>query len=255
MKLSFEHEFQQKIMTQCFQEPLEIKTVGDVNKWRTAWMQELKSWHSPYKLIIDARQLTIAPAPEVHEALTRMFKFFEGLFLKSAIAFTDNESQLVGLPCEVVKTFEDAQLKAGVRGLRNPNAPVDFRASIQIQNHFPQHVIEVSFSEDVDIKTKEQVLILKSKLTNNLMQWHSKWSLLIDCSRLTIAKDLDSEWQSMTKFLSGFFMKACVGYSPKVEQTDYPFKCFRARHKAVAGLEAEGMFMGNDAHCRTAKPK
>lgn len=240
-------------MVQSFLEPTTLATAADVNQWRSKWMQELKSWHSPYKLIVDCSQLTVEDNPVVQEAIQRMLKFFEGLFLKSIIGFSTSENPLT-LPFEILKTFEDAQIKAGVRGMRSPTAPADFRATIQFQNHFAQHVVEMSFSDDVVVDTKEQVLVLKSKLTNNLMQWHSKWSLLVDCSRVEFNPSVKEEWDKVTKFLAGFFMKTCVGYGPKVAQDTYPFPVFRARHKAVAQLEAEGMFMGNDAHCRTAKP-
>ncbi len=253
MNLKFEHEFQQKIMTQSFVEPFSIESVTDVNRWRSTWMQELKSWHSPYKAIIDCTHLKVADSPEVREALERMIKFFEGLFLKSAVGFSPHPDQVQALPFDVVATFEEAQTKAGVRGMRAPNAAVDFRSMIQLQNHFAQHVVEMSFSEDVVIQSKDQIATLKGKLTNNLMQWHSKWSLLVDCTRVEVTAEMGTEWTALMRYLSGFFMKTCIGYSPKVAAETYPFKVFRARHKAVAGLEAEGMFMGNDAQCKTAK--
>lgn len=239
-------------MIQSFLEPTTLATPTDVNQWRSKWMQELKSWHSPYKVIVDCSQLTVVSSPEVQEAVQRMLKFFEGLFLKSIIGFSTAENAPT-LPFELVKTFEEAQVKAGVRGMRSPTAPADFRSTIQFQNHFAQHVVELSFADDVVVDTKEQILTLKSKLTNNLMQWHSKWSLLVDCSRVEFHPSVKGEWDLVTKFLSGFFMKTCVGYGPKVAQDTYPFPVFRARHKAVAQLEAEGMFMGNDAHCRSSK--
>lgn len=254
MSLKFEHDYQQRIMVQSFVEPTTLATATDVNKWRSQWMQELKSWHSPYKVIVDCAKLTVADAPEVQDAIQRMLKFFEGLFLKSIVGFAPQDPK-PPLPFELVNTFEEAQAKAGVRGMRTPGAPADFRATIQFQNHFAQHVVELSFSDDVKIETKEQMVALKSKLTNNLMQWHSKWSLLVDCSRVEFTPAVKEEWDKTAKFLSGFFMKACIGYGPKGPQDSYPFPVYRARHKAVAQLEAEGMFMGNDAHCRSSKPE
>jgi hypothetical protein len=252
MNLKFEHDFQQKIMVQSFEGPTTLNTAADVNKWRSLWMQELKSWHSPYRVIVDASQLTVSDAADVQEAIQRMLKFYEGLFLKSIIAYSPADPA-PPLPFEIVTTFEEAQTKAGVRGMRSPTAPADFRATIQFQNHFAQHVVELSFSDDVLVNTKEQIVTLKSKLTNNLMQWHSKWSLLVDCSRVEFDPAVKEEWEKVQKFLSGFFLKACVGYGPKGAQDSYPFTVYRARHKAVAQLEAEGMFMGNDAHCRSTK--
>lgn len=254
MQIKFEHDYQQKIMLQSFVEPTKLARARDVQKWRSLWMQELKSWHSPYKVIVDGSNLEVDAADEVKGAVALMVKFFEGLFLKSIVAYSPHfESLKAVLPIEVVATFEEAQAKAGVRGMRSPTAPADFRATIQFQNHFAQHVVELTFSEDAVIDSLEKITTLKSKITNNLMQWHSKWNLLIDCSTVTFAPDMTTEWAKLQKYFSSFFLKACVGYSPKEGKESYPFPVYRARHKAVAMLEAEGMFMGNDAHCRSTK--
>jgi hypothetical protein len=182
-----------------------------------------------------------------------MMKFFEGLFLRSITGFGFDLAKGHNFaPFNIVSTFEDAQKEAGVRGMRDPHAPVDFRGAVQFQNHFAQHVIEMTFSEDVNIDSKEKIEIIKSKLTNNLMQWHSKWSLLIDCSRLQFSPSIKEDWGKMEKFFKGFFMKTSIGYSPLVgERDNYPFAVYRARHTAVAKLENEGMFMGNEALCRS----
>lgn len=253
MKLKFEHDFQQKIMVQSFEEPFTIDSAKAVQDWRSAWMQELRSWHSPYKLIVDCNQLTFRSSPEVDDAMARMIKFFEGLFLRSMTGYGLNPAQGHDkLPFKMVATFEDAQKEAGVRGMRDPKAPVDFRGSIQFQNHFAQHVIEMSFSDDVVIDSKEKLEAIKSKLTNNLMQWHSKWSLLIDCSRVKFDPAMKDAWTKIETYFKGFFMKVALGYSPSDSlRENYPFETFRARHAAVARLENEGAFMGNEAQCRS----
>jgi hypothetical protein len=253
MNLKFEHDFQQKIMVQSFAEPCTIDTPKAVQAWRSAWMQELKSWHSPYKLIVDCSKLTYVSTPDVDEAMSRMIKFFEGLFLRSGTGYgLDVAKGHEKLPFKMVLTFEEAQREAGARGMRDPKAPADFRESIQFQNHFAQHVVEMSFSESVVIDSKEKILAIKSKLTNNLMQWHSKWSLLIDCSNMQFDPAHKELWAQIDAFLRGFFMKAVLGYSPNdPDRSNYPFETFRARHAAVARLESEGLFMGNAAHCRS----
>jgi hypothetical protein len=258
MKINFENDFQQKIMLQSFAEPSVIASKADVTSWRSIWTSELKSWHSPYKVIVDCSHLTIHGTPEVVDALKLMLKFFEGLFLKSIVGYglTGASSQVESLPLRFVGSFEEAQTAAGVRGIRGPANKTDFRSTIQFQNHFAQHVIELSFSDDVLIDSKEKIDILKSKLTNNLMQWHSKWSLLIDCSHVEFADGIKDDWHHFTKYFASFFMKSLVGYQPKPEVTaEYPFKAYRARHKAVAMLESEGNFMGNEATCRSTAKK
>ncbi len=253
MKLKFEHDYQQKIMLQAFEETFRLDSSAAIQTWRSTWMQELKSWHSPYKLIIDCTNLIYVDTPDAQDALKRMLKFFEGLFLRSIVGYgLDPAKGHDKLPFKMVASFEDAQREAGVRGMRDPKAPVDFRGSIQFQNHFAQHVIEMSFSDDVVIDTKEKLDAIKSKLTNNLMQWHSKWSLLIDCSRVTFDPSMRESWEKMEKLFKGFFMKVSIGYSPvDSNRENYPFPTFRARHAAVAKLENEGMFMGNEAQCRS----
>jgi hypothetical protein len=253
IKISFNHDFQQKIMTQAFDEPTAIDSIASIKTWRSLWTQELKSWHSPYKLIIDCSNLSYKPSESHDREMAVMFRFFEGLFLKSVIGFGLKKSAgHEHLPFKVVDSFEDAQQVAGVRGLRAPGSPSDFRAAIQLTNHFPQHVIELSFSDDVSLDSPDKLETLKSKLTNNLMQWHSKWSLLIDCSRLQFGQEIAADWKKLETYFRGFFMKAIIGYSPKPDHRElYPFPTFRARHNAVAKLESEGLFMGNDAHCRS----
>jgi hypothetical protein len=216
-------------------------------------MQELKSWHSPYKLMIDCSNLTYLQSPETDDAMARMIKFFEGLFLKSMTGYGfDSAKGHDKLPFKMVSNFEEAQKEVGVRGMRDPSAPLDFRGAIQFQNHFAQHVIEMSFSDDVVIDTQEKLDAIKSKLTNNLMQWHSKWSLLIDCSKVKFDPSVKEPWDKMAKLFKGFFMKVALGYSPSdPKRENYPFETFRARHAAVARLENEGMFMGNEAQCRS----
>ena len=257
MHLKFEHDYQQKIMVQTFEQPYTIDTPKAVQAWRSAWMQELKSWHSPYKLIIDCSQVSFVSSPEVDAAMATMFKFFDGLFLRSCNGYgLDPAKGHEKLPFPMVSTFEEAQRAAGARGMRDPTAPADFRASVQFQNHFAQHVVEMSFSEPVVIDSKDKIIIIKSKLTNNLMQWHSKWSLLIDCSNVQFDPAFKEQWAGVDTFLRGFFMKTAIGYSPSDPvRTNYPYETFRARHAAVARLEDEGLFMGNDAHCRSKKSK
>src|SRR5690606_2603525 len=109
--------------------------------------------------------------------------------------------------------------------------PSDFRSAIQIQNHFRQHVMEVGLAGPVVISETEQVQILRSKIMNNLTQWHSKWSLLFDCTNLEIDPATHPQWELMFRAFRGFFMKDVVGYSPKGPKETYPFPVYRARHR------------------------
>jgi hypothetical protein len=85
------------------------------------------------------------------------------------------------------------------------------------------------------------------------MQWHSKWSLLIDCANLEIAPDAVPAFEKFLTVMGGFFMKAAIGYAPKGASESYPFKVYRARHRAAAELTGEGNFSGDKADCKSRK--
>lgn len=254
MKIEFENDYQKKIMQQTFSEPTHLSSAKDVQQWRSAWMQELGKWHSPYKLLLDVTQLQIS-GDDTQSALGTMLKFFEGFFLKKVIAYSTTTPEGRGydlLPFELEESEDKALEKAGMlKSMRRVAG--DFRSSVQIQNHFRQHVMELTFAEDAVIDTPEKVEIIKSKITNNLMQWHSKWSLLVDCHNLEVDPELHPHFERMFKFFGGFFMKKAIGYSPKGGKEKYPFKAYRARHRAAAELEGEGNFSGDEADCLSRK--
>ncbi len=256
MKISFDHNFQKKVMIQSFQEPTVLKTDKDVTAWRGLWMAELKSWHSPYKALIDCSNLSINHDDmQVKAALDRLIKFFEGFFLKKAVGFGYQAG--AGhevLPFKVHADENEALTEVGLNKSNLRPAGGDFRSMIQLQNHFRQHCVELSFSEDVHIDSLEKLSTLRSKLTNNLMQWHSKWNLLIDCHNVKISPDLSDEFLKMERYFKGLFLKRVIGYN-NLSRAAFPFETYRARHKAAAVLEGEGNFSGDDAICKTNVPK
>ena len=250
-ELNIENDYQHKIMTQSFAQPFTLATKADVQAWRSTWMQGLSSWHSPYKLVVDCTHLSTEDQPEVREALDLMMKFFKGFHLRKAVGFGYQKEQRHDLlPFDVLPSAEEAYIAIGLRQAPN-RQPGDFRSQIQIQNHFRTHVVEINFAEPVLIDAPEKVATLKSKLTNNLMQWHSKWSLLIDCGHLEVDPATHAEFEKAFRSLRGFFMKDVIGYSPKGAKDSYPFPVYRARHRAAAILEGEGNISGDDANCRS----
>jgi hypothetical protein len=253
VKLQIENDYQQKIMSQAFEGPATVASEADVQTWRTAWMDGLKSWHSPYKLMVDCTNLTVADDEAAKKALDRMVKFFKGFFLRDVVGFGKKAGQgHEFLPFEVKESEDEAAAAVGIR-VRTARAATDFRSTIQLQNHFRQHVIELNFSEPVKLTTKDQIATIRSKLTNILMQWHSKWSLLVDCTNLEVDAAVKADLERMLTVMKGFFMKQVIGYSPKGPKDQYPFEVYRARHKAAAVLEGEGNFSGDDADCKSRK--
>ncbi|MEZ4741647.1 MAG: hypothetical protein R3B45_04245 [Bdellovibrionota bacterium] len=254
LKAKFEHDYKNKIIYQSFDDEFLFSSNTDVAKWRTQWMQELKTWHSPYKCLIDCSKISLDPNNKtVVEAFASMLKFFEGLFLRKAIGYGfDEKKGHTALPFEVLPS-EDEAIKAIVLREKREVTPGNFRSSIQFENHFRQHVVEMSFAFEATIDSQEKLLALKSKLMNNLMQWHSAWNLLIDCTNMDISPDYKDAFIETIKYFKSFFLKEYVGYSPRSPQSSYPFKVFRSRHKAVALLENEGMISGEDANCSSRK--
>jgi len=255
MALKIENDFQQKIMQQYFDEPFVIANSKDVLKWRTEWMNALKMWHSPYKALIDCTNLDIKSDVESNKRdLERMVKFFEGFYLKKVVGFGYDVGKGHDLlPFPVYKTEEEGCKEIGIRTALQKPAAGDFRSNIQIQNHFKQHSMEITFNESVAIDSKEKLQQFRDKITNNLRQWHSKWNLLIDCSNLEMTQEVGEDFKSMVRYFSGLFLKKVVGYSPKGDKSQYPFEVYRVRHKAAAVLEAEGAFSGDEADCVSRK--
>lgn len=256
MNISFEHDYQQKILSMRFVEPTVLGSDADVMSWRQTWLNALKSWHSPYKAMIDASQLQLgleADKAAIKAAIIRMEKVLSGFFLKKAVIWGIDKEFAELMPFDFAETEDAAWETIGLRKARGPIEPMDFRSSIQLQNHFRQHVVELSFSADAVLDSKEKLQALRSKLTNNLMHWHSAWSLLIDCTHLEVQADLHADWELMVKFFRGFFLKEVLGYTPKSKDLSYPFQVYRARHNAAGRLEAEGLFSGEDADCKSRK--
>ena len=253
MKVEFEHNYQHKVMTQSFTEATTLSNEADVMEWRKQWMSSLSSWHSPYKAVIDCRNLTVASS-DLEEPLKRMVTFFKGFFLKKVIGHgLDPEKNHQLLPFEIFAEEEEALSAVGLNKQRVTGQAGDFRSAIQIQNHFQQHSVEITFSDPVSLDSKEKLEQLRSKLTNNLMQWHSGWNLIIDCSNMGCAIDIHEAFEQMVVYFRGLFLKEVVGYSPSTSKESYPFPVFRSRHRAVGQLEAEGAFSGDEADCVSRK--
>lgn len=255
--LEFENNFQKKYLVLSFKETFTIRTPKDVMTLRENWLQGLNSWHSPYKAVVDCTNLIIAPEPNNEEkivkALDRMFKLLSGLFLKKAVGFgfeKDKGHNLI--PFDVTTSKQEAFEKCGIRFKDSKKSDLDFRSSIQIQNHFNQHVMEVTFANKAVMDDLKKFGMLKSKITNNLMQWHSAWNLLIDVTELEMSEELAPHFERMVNYFQGLFLKKVIGYGPS--KSPFPFKVYRSRHRAAADLEASGHFSADEVRCRSGKP-
>lgn len=253
LKVEFEHNYQQKVMFQKVQSDSMDLTSKDILEWRSAWTKQLTSWHSPYKVLVDVTQLRLENSPKTKTALDLMLRFFQGFFLRKIVGFGLNPAAHHDLlPWSVFPTREEAEADLGVR-LAKARDPRDFRSSITLQNFFQQHCVELSFLSKTALETPDQVNILKEKMTNNLMQWHSKWTLIVDCTNLEIAPEALAPMERLLKYLKALFMKRAVGYAPAGPAETYPFPVFRSRHRAVTDIDSEGTMGGDQAECRSKK--
>lgn len=258
MKLQFEHFYQERYLVVSFAEPTVLADENDVLELRKQWTASLSGWHSPYKALIDGTKLQVkagdsSKLDEIKQSFDRTFRLLKGFFLQRAAAFGIDQQWAEILPFPLYASEEEARDALKINRKRIDRVPQSFRESIQFQNHFRQHVMELSFSDDAIIDDLEKINTLKSKITNNLMQWHSGWSLLVDCKNLEVKEELIPEFQQMLKFFQGFFMRKAIGYSPKRRGMAYPFEVFLSRHRAAAQLEAEGLFSGDDANCQSRR--
>ena len=254
MKILFDQHYQKKVMIQSFEEKTVIDSLEVVQSWRSQWMSALSSWHSPYKLLIDCENLWVAKDnPAIVAAVEKMFKFFKGFFLIKSVGFNESlEQGHAGLPVEFFSR-EQAYEKLRLGELVLDAKPGDFRSQIQLMNHFRQQTMELSFKAPVLLGSPDELEILRSKMVNNLNQWHSHWNLLIDCTALEFSPVLNEAFAHFERFFRGVFMRSVVGYSPQSPGAVYPFKVYRSRHKAVASLAVEAHLAADEANCQSRK--
>lgn len=251
LHIDFEHDFQQKLMQQRFGAGSVLHDADAVRTWRQQWMAQLSSWHTPYKALIDCQHLTLSDDAQLKEALATLVSFMQKLFLRKVVGFNRQEGCYHELlPFVVLATEAEARQELGLRTQARPRRD-DLRSQIVIQNHFRQQVVELSFSLPFVLDDDNKLAVLKSKLTNNLMQWHSKWSLLIDCANFSIEASYRQHFAELEVFLRRYFLQRIVGYNRKGSEQEFPFAAFRAKHKAALQLERDTAVSGDEAHCRT----
>jgi hypothetical protein len=253
LPIKFENHLQVRVMEVTFPEGYVIATDSDLQALKREWMGALRMWHSPYTLLFDARNFRIE-AP-MQAPFDKLVSFFKGFFMKRIVGFTDEGAAAPeGLPFPVFAGYETAAKETGLGregSLRRDLG--DLRSRIVIENDFTAHVMEVSFLAETKLETDSDVEVLKSKLTNILMQWHSPYSVVFNCANLHFSKEAIASFAKVERFLKGFFCKTILGYSPPREagKEAYPFRTFLARHLAVAQLQNEGLVSGDTANCST----
>ena len=258
MKLIFTSDYQSRVLQVSFAEGSVLKGVEDLAVWKSQWLEALKSWHSPYKALIDLSCLVVAPqqGPSLKVELEKLFAFFKGFFLQRAIAYGKLPSELEDFfPFPVYEELEEAQKAVGLRQSKTPAGGEDLRQQLHFDNHFPQRVIELTLTQPVCLDSKEKLAVLKAKLLNVLMQWHSAWTLMIDCSQLEIPREQHPAFMELLGFFRGLFMQEVLGYGTRQAKEAFPFPVYRARHLASAKVKSEIPQAGDTANCATRKAK
>ena len=258
IKLIAEADYRAKILYLSFEKGSQIKTVADVKAMKMEWLALLSSWPSPYKALIDCGQLLFKPeGPEVLAELQKLHDLLKKFFLRKAAAYALKQENKNGdFSFEVYPSQEEAVAALGIRDFsKRKSDKNDLRSLIYFDNHFKEHLVELSFTSEVHLKSSKDLKVLKSKLLNNLMLWHSSWKLLVDCSKLQIDASLFEEFALLEKFLKGFFLKEIVGYSPYSRESVYPFPLVRSRHKAILKFEGLSTEEGSLANCASRKKK
>jgi hypothetical protein len=235
MDIRFESDFRAKLLLVSFAKAYKINSQQDIDCIKDKWFEELKRWHSPYKALVDCSKLAVADSKLVHLGLEKLIKMLKSLFLIKIAGYghkPDSGHDHLGF---VVHAEQQAALKElAIRSLqRVDKKDGDFRSLIRFENYFPTNLVEISFATKVDFTTKGQVEILKSKMLNNLLLWHDKWNLLVDCSNLEIKQDLFNDFERLFKQMRGFFMLQAVGFTSHHKGASYPMKVFRSRHLAL----------------------
>ncbi len=255
MQVKFLSDYQKKILYVSFLQPTDFSSATEISQLRDLWLKELKSWHSPYRALIDGNNVYFSSDNDQdRRSLNNLFSLLEKLFLKKALGYNfTSKNNALDLPFEHVENEDIARSRFGL-DRQQESKIANFRDLIHIDNHFSQYFVEISFLEPATFDTSEKIKILKSKLTNNLMQWHSSWHLLIDGSNLEITADIVGEFESMLRFFHGFFLKETMLFGRRNRTTLLPIKELRVRHQALAILkENANGDSGADANCNSRK--
>jgi hypothetical protein len=257
MNVHFTSDYQSRVLQVSFPEGTTLASVKDIAAWKQQWLDALKSWHSPYKALIDLSHLqVVGPHDELKAELAKFFVFLKGFFLQRVVGFGALPAELRDFfPFTVHADLDEANKAVGLRQAKTPAGGEDLRQQLHFDNHFPQRVIELTFTQPVCLDSKQKLEILKSKLLNVLMQWHSTWTLLIDCSQLEIPPEHHGEFSKVLDFFRGFFMQEILGYGTRQPKEAFPFPVYRARHIASAKVKSDVPLAGDTANCSTRKTK
>lgn len=83
---------------------------------------------------------------------------------------------------------------------------------VEFENHLSARVIEVQFPDGLGIANTEDLNQLKAAWSDNLKRWHSPYSCLFDCRKLSVSQEMRPEFEKLIAFFKKFFMKSIIGF-------------------------------------------
>lgn len=244
LSLEFEPDFGRKVLWITFSSPTVMHQKEQWQDLKSRWCQELKLWHTPYKVLLDMSLVTFGSNHQDQlKSLQRTLQFFKGFHLKKAVIYGLPYDQ--DLPCA---NFMQKQAAMDYLGLRSSQSSLPsnqedhrklFRSSLVIYNHLQENTVELVLSQQTPLLTDWHVELIRSKLTNNLMQLHGSWWLLIDVSLVDQLSDSSLKpLRRMIRFFQGFFMVGAVAYGKVFNSSfDEKLRFFKTKHRALNDLK------------------
>ncbi len=111
---------------------------------------------------------------------------------------------------------------------------------INFEHHLSERVMEIHFENGFQASSKADIEELKNEWSKALKRWHSPYSCLFDCRKLSIAQECTEDFTRLFPFFKNFFMKKVVGFVGEGENTDIPEIPF----EVFAGYEAAAQKTG-----------
>ena len=251
--IRFENHFMERVMEITFPEGFVLEKDEDLKYLKNQWTRNISLWHSPYTCLFDLENVQISESQK--QPFLKLLDFFKRFFMKDFIAYTPSNPFSDRIELKVFSSFDEALSKTRLGIEKKSREPTDLRSSIQIENDFQSHCMEISFLVDTTFKDSKDIDILSSKIKNILMMWHTPYSVLFNCVNCEFEEPAKLAFANLEKFLKAFFCKAIVGYAPKGKKETYPFAMVRSRHLAAGQVEHSGLTAGSVANCSSRKEK
>jgi hypothetical protein len=253
MKIHFENHFSDRLMEISFESnaTIAIDSLPRFLELQRRWSDNIMEWHTPYSCLVYIGGLTIAPSTQ--KEFARMLTMFRGFHMRKIVGIIGPErseiletekSAFLAVGFDALYSTRDEAIKAlGHRGIHGASAnDGSTRNNIHIENFFDAEYMEISFATPTVMADADDVQELRTRVEYAIHQWHSGYSIVVDCSKLSVASSTYCEFEKMEAFLRAFFCKGFFGYSPR-EGENYPFQIFLAKHLALENV-AKGVNSG-----------